>query len=205
MPIPASINDLSTTAASNSPPGSEAPTTFDDYLRVYASYIASLRDAALSGTGNISTVNITYTGTLTGSTGVLNIGAGQVYKSATGNVGIGTITPSAKLEVVGSAYIKDRVTLQRTTGSAWVDAMQFGDTLGGARTDNISIGNGGGGDVLVHTNGSERVRVDSNGNIKIFNTASAPGTPTGGGILYVQAGALKYIGSSGTITTLAAA
>lgn len=35
---------------------------------------------------------------------------------------------------------------------------------------------------------------------------SAPGsTPSGGGILYVESGALKYKGTSGTITTLAAA
>jgi hypothetical protein len=31
---------------------------------------------------------------------------------------------------------------------------------------------------------------------------TAPSTPTGGGTIYVEAGALKYIGSSGTITTL---
>lgn len=44
MPIPASINDLSTTAGSNSPAGSESPSLLDDYLRTYASYIALLRD-----------------------------------------------------------------------------------------------------------------------------------------------------------------
>lgn len=38
------------------------------------------------------------------------------------------------------------------------------------------------------------------------NTTTAPTTnPSGGGIVYVQAGALKYRGSSGTVTTLAAA
>lgn len=44
MPIPSSINDLSTTAGSNSPAGSESPGLIDDYLRTYASYIAQLRD-----------------------------------------------------------------------------------------------------------------------------------------------------------------
>ena len=39
----------------------------------------------------------------------------------------------------------------------------------------------------------------------IANRGSVPGTPTAGGVLYVEAGALKYKGSSGTITTLAAA
>lgn len=46
--------------------------------------------------------NLAYTGTFTGSTGILNIGSGQIYKDASGNVGIGNTTPStygAKLTV----------------------------------------------------------------------------------------------------------
>lgn len=39
----------------------------------------------------------------------------------------------------------------------------------------------------------------------VANRGSVPGTPTGGGVLYVEAGALKYKGSSGTVTTLGAA
>ena len=34
------------------------------------------------------------------------------------------------------------------------------------------------------------------------NTATIPGTPVGGGVLYVNAGALTYKGSSGTVTVL---
>ena len=37
----------------------------------------------------------------------------------------------------------------------------------------------------------------------IANRGSVPGTPSGGGVIYVEAGALKYKGSSGTVTTLA--
>lgn len=36
--------------------------------------------------------NLSYTGTLTGSTGIMNIGSGQLYKDASGNLGIGTTT-----------------------------------------------------------------------------------------------------------------
>ena len=44
------------------------------------------------------------------------------------------------------------------------------------------------------------------GVLGIANAATAPAAnPTGGGVLYVEAGALKYRGSSGTITTLGAA
>jgi hypothetical protein len=44
MPIPASINDLSTTASLNSPSGSESPGILDDIQRVHGSFIATLRD-----------------------------------------------------------------------------------------------------------------------------------------------------------------
>lgn len=44
MPVPSSINDLSTTPGSNSPAGSESPATFDDYMRTFAAFIAQLRD-----------------------------------------------------------------------------------------------------------------------------------------------------------------
>jgi hypothetical protein len=36
----------------------------------------------------------------------------------------------------------------------------------------------------------------------LANQGVAPATPVSGGVLYVEAGALKYKGSSGTITTL---
>jgi microcystin-dependent protein len=42
MPVPSAITDLSTTAGSNYPAGSESPTTVDDYLRAHASFIAQL-------------------------------------------------------------------------------------------------------------------------------------------------------------------
>jgi hypothetical protein len=38
-----------------------------------------------------------------------------------------------------------------------------------------------------------------------ISNASAPATPSGGGHMWVEAGALKYKGSSGTVTTIAAA
>lgn len=43
------------------------------------------------------------------------------------------------------------------------------------------------------------------GLVEIHNSTAPGGTPSGGGYLYVEAGALKYKGSSGTVTTLAPA
>ena len=46
--------------------------------------------------------------------------------------------------------------------------------------------------------------LDVNGR-QFLSNQTAPATPTGGGTIYVEGGALKYIGSSGTITTLGVA
>jgi hypothetical protein len=55
----------------------------------------------LNVTGASNHANLSYTGTLTGSTGVVNLGSGQVIKDASGNVGIG-ITPTQRLHVSGN-------------------------------------------------------------------------------------------------------
>jgi hypothetical protein len=53
---------------------------------------------------------------------------------------------------------------------------------------------------------TNRAAIASYGNIFIGDTSSVPANnPTSGGILYVEAGALKYRGSSGTVTTLGTA
>jgi len=62
-------------------------------------------------------------------------------------------------------------------------------------------------------NSTPRIEIDTSGGInlspasriKIANTTAPADTPTSGGYLYVEAGALKYKGSSGTITILAPA
>ncbi len=65
----------------------------------------------------------------------------------------------------------------------------------------------------------ERLRIENNGNIGISGASFGSGVkvlfiadgtapssnPSGGGILYVESGALKYRGSSGTVTTVASA
>ena len=71
--------------------------------------------------------------------------------------------------------------------------------------------------ITFSTQNIERVRVDSVGNLLVGMTATATSStktlhlgnatvptanPTGGGVLYVESGALKYRGSSGTVTTL---
>lgn len=110
MPVPSAITDLSATAASNSPAGTEAPSVLDDHQRAQGAFIRQLYDLVATASGSLSsaafsTGNLAWTGTLTGGTGVVNIGSGQVYKDSSGNVGFGTTTPgahSAKMALVAS-------------------------------------------------------------------------------------------------------
>lgn len=93
MPVPASINDLSTTAGSNSPPGSESPAVLDDYQRAHASFIAQLRN--VSGLGSVAGQFLAFSaantaslraivGTVTDSGGVTT---GAIFETGTGSSG----------------------------------------------------------------------------------------------------------------------
>lgn len=89
------------------------------------------------------------------------------------------------------------------TGSATRDVTLYRDATARIRTD---------GDLAVDKN--VRVGLSSSnpptagsgvGVIAIATAATLPSTNPSGGVLYVDAGALKYRGSSGTVTTLAVA
>jgi hypothetical protein len=106
----------------------------------------------------VSMSNLTYTGTLTGSTGIANIGAGQVYKDASGNVGIGTTSPSQKL-VLSNAGAGNIVMCENTASSIQT-YMQSGGTTGvvGTLTNHA---------MALFTNNTERMRIDTSGNVGI--------------------------------------
>lgn len=68
------------------------------------SNLASTGTLSWNGTSIVASANgsfgdLAYTGTLTGGTGVLNIGSGQVYKDSFGNVSLGNNTPLVKFNV----------------------------------------------------------------------------------------------------------
>ncbi len=97
-----------------------------------------------------------------------------------------------------------------TTGITSVAALPLSGGIRmyhtGSGHGRIRVGNNDG--VYIQNTGSVGVGTDSfGGGSKVFGLVNAVATPTtnpdGGGILYVEAGALKYRGSSGTVTTLA--
>lgn len=103
MPVPTLISELSQTASSNSPAGSESPTTADDYFRTYASFIAQLRDGkgftaesdvASAATADIGAVN-SYFVRITGTTTITSFGTNYNGPRFVRFAGILTLTHNA--------------------------------------------------------------------------------------------------------------
>lgn len=64
--------------------------------------VIEVANAPVTEAGTQTLSNKTLNG-FTGSTAVINVGSGQIYKDVSGNVGIGTSSPSYKLQVAGSS------------------------------------------------------------------------------------------------------
>lgn len=125
MPVPATINDLSTTVGSNSPAGTETPKDGDNYLRAHASFIASVRDFT-NGTTTCTLKAPTITGTPTFS-----------------GAGITLTTPTLATPAISSPTISGTATFSGAITGA-TDLTTTGNTvLGNATGDTLSVGSGG--------------------------------------------------------------
>jgi hypothetical protein len=143
--------------------------------------------------------------------------AAYTVLDTSGNVGVGA-TPVEKLTVAGAAEITGGVVGQGCY------LLRDGSSGGGtysAKTGNVSLSAPASGTLRFNVNGGTlAAQIDTSGNVGVgvstFGTsaakvlglanATAPTTsPAGMGQLYVEAGALKFRGSSGTVTTIAAA
>ncbi|MBF0552601.1 MAG: hypothetical protein HQK60_18975, partial [Deltaproteobacteria bacterium] len=145
--------------------------------------------------------------------------------AAGGNVGIGTNNPASLLDVNSFFRVTTagQVEMGRTSASFSPALVAVGQdsttnyvsvyggttdccikTAGVASIVNLVISPKGQGNIGLLTDAADYA--GGQGVIHIHNCTTAPTTnPGSGGILYVSAGALKYKGSSGTVTNLAAA
>jgi hypothetical protein len=132
----------------------------------------------LNVTGASNHANLAYTGTLTGGTGVINIGSGQLYKDASGNVGIGTSSPADALVIVRTGSDNSRVNTIANTGVAALRLQNDGGVAGlfkdnsagtsfGKGAYSVNLYNNAAVPTVFWTNDTERMRIDSAGNVGI--------------------------------------
>ena len=156
---------------------------------------STVLSASPTFTGTLNSVNLAYTGTLTGGTGILNIGSGQVYKDASGNVGIGTSSPGTKLEL--STYSN---TVIRMTNS--VEA-NYRAEISSVYSNESFVLSGGSGYKLIaaegynipnvlkfYTANTERMRIDASGSVTLQGNISVGGaapTTVGTGVTFPAA------------------
>ena len=123
----------------------------------------------------LSNVNPSYSGTLTGNTGIINIGSGQFYKDANGQVGIGTTSPSYRLSVKQSAN-----TSSASLGVVSINSAN--DTFIGIGYDATSdtnrvlssyISTGAFKPISFWTSDSQRMKIDISGNVGIGTASPA--------------------------------
>lgn len=77
MPIPSSIADLSTTAGSNSPAGSDPPTEGDNYLRAIQAILKTADNDRVAGSAALSAAHASFAAAL-GTSATFTQGAGLV-------------------------------------------------------------------------------------------------------------------------------
>jgi hypothetical protein len=123
----------------------------------------STNEVVTNGTiTNLSATTSTFLGTITGSTNVINIGSGQIYKDASGQVGIGTSTLAGKLHV---KVATDQNFV--TQGSVQIAGSVALSAVNDAVTENVPLEFRYKTNLGFFDNGTERMRIASGGNVGI--------------------------------------
>lgn len=182
--------------------------------------------------GTVANARTTAVTTATANTIVLRDGSGNIAAAQitcgsssfnTNGPVCGYITTSGNdqtLTLVNRSFTGTNPSVNACTGT-WSNSSTVGvafqvnptdSTTGtgglvGLRVNMAVTGTGSGSKLLMDLQkaGSSKVNIDITGIVFVANTTAPSGTPSGGGYLYVESGALKYKGSSGTVTTIAAA
>ncbi len=225
MPVPSTINDLSTTAGANYPAGTESPSTIDDYLRAHAAFIATLRDGKVGDTGDetiagIKTFSSTIVGNISGNAGTAtsattatNLAGGsagtlpyQTGSGATAQLAAGT--SGFVLRCNGAAA--PSWTAQSAIDAGSVDGKSFG-TFGAAggilyatsTSDASATGAGTSGQVLL-SGGAGAPTWAAQSSLSVGSAANATSATSATNLAGGAAGAVPYQSGSGATALLAA-
>jgi hypothetical protein len=107
-------------------------------------------------------------GYLVKGNGTSAVSASVVYDTGT-NVGVGTASPGAKFQVIGSTTVGGYANVAAVFGAGVSSELYVGSLNG----NNPYIGSGGAFPLSFNTNGSERMRIDSSGNVGIGTSSPA--------------------------------
>ncbi len=127
MPVPSSLNDLSTTPALNSPAGSESPALIDDYLRTQAAFI---KQVDVSVSTNASSLSAGHGASL----------VGFMAQSVTGTAQSGSTSTTIKLATTASATddAYNGQTVQITGGTGSGQSRVIIDYVGSTRVATVA-------------------------------------------------------------------
>ena len=132
-------------------------------------YAATTIGTNVSVDGNLTVSGASATSTY--STGGLTVGTNQFgVQQTSGTVGIGTITPTSKLHVVGS--LGSRVATFEDTTTPYIQVLDGTRTLGMGihGTEGAFVGTITNHPFIFRINNAEKIRIDTSGNIGIGTT-----------------------------------
>jgi hypothetical protein len=162
----------------NTPIGAITPSTgsFSSLVATTADINGGSIDGTTVGASTPSTVastNLSYTGTLTGGTGVINIGSGQIYKEASGDVGIGTSSPTASIPLTILSNSGNAIAMNVRGRSDGIGVVLFSDNADAEngridfRTNYAEIKQARNAPLILSTNSTERLRITAAGSVGI--------------------------------------
>lgn len=134
-------------------------------------------------TGTLTAASVSYSGTLTGGAGVINIDSFKFYKDAAGNIGLGTGSPGSKLDVAGEIRISD------PGATATLRFLPGGVEKGRMYVDNSA-------NMIYETGGVARGSFKSTGQLNLVGLVSAPAGAAGD--VYYDSVTNKHYGHNGT-------
>ena len=129
---------------------------------------ANLSLNSTTGTvSNFTTSTATINGPITASTAVINVGSGQIYKDASGNVGVGDSSPSTRLQVrkdgiTGANNFVSLLTSSDSGKGVWQGIDVTNRLFYWKKNDSDDYAYD-----FQTANGTSRLRIDSSGNVGI--------------------------------------